>query len=439
MKNKYVFIQTFGCQMNKSDSEKMYGILETIGYFPTQDIEKADLIILNSCSVRENAVNRLLGNLGSLKSLKEKKNNLIIGVSGCVPQHEKENLLKKVPFLDLVFGTQTYHLLPEILRQFEKDQKPIVKIINQQDEIPENLPIKRAGKYHAWITIINGCSNYCTYCIVPYVRGKEMSRKPEYIIKEVKELVSDGVQEIILLGQNVNVYGWDLIPKTDLTSLLYKLHEIDSLKRIRFLTSHPKDIKDDLIKVVADLPKVCEFFHLPMQSGDDEILKKMNRGYDKKYYANLIEKIRTYIPDAAITSDFIVGFPGESEKNFENTVKAIYEFQFDQCNTASYSKRPGTKAATLKEQVSKEEKLRRLNYLNEVVKEVAKSQNKKLIGKTQQVLVEEYDPKRDNLKGRSRTNKIVHFKGNKELIGKIINVNITDASASSLKGEIQLC
>lgn len=435
--DKRVHIETFGCQMNKSDSEKMMGLLAKDGYSWTDSTDNADLILINSCSIRENAVNRLIGHLGNLKNLKREKPELIIGVGGCVPQHEKEKLLQRVPHLDIVFGTHTFHKLPELVQEFKETQRPIVSIVRQMEDYPEDVPVVREGKHNAWITVQHGCSAFCTFCIVPYTRGQQQSRTPEAIAEEVRKVAAEGYQEITLLGQNINTYGWDLDPASSLGELLYYLHDIDSgIKRIRFLTSHPVNMRDDLVDAMADLPKVCEFLHLPLQAGDDAVLKRMRRNHTVEFYAEWVEKLRARIPNLALTSDFIVGYPGESEEQFMGTVESVKRFRFDQAMTAAYSPRPRTPAAMFKDQVPEEEKKRRLQHLNQVVRESALQQNRLLLGSVEEAMVESYDEKRGNLKGRTRGNKIVHFEGNPRLIGQIVEVKVMDVTPNSLRGRM---
>jgi len=431
-----VHIETFGCQMNKSDSEKMLGLLAEDGYRWTDEQAEADLILINSCSIRENAVNRLIGHLGRMKALKRQNPELVIGVGGCVPQHEKENLLKRVPHLDIVFGTHTFHKLPELVREFRENQRPIVSIVRQLDEYPEEIPVVREGQHHAWITVQHGCSAFCTFCIVPYTRGQQQSRTPEAVAEEIRKVAAEGYKEITLLGQNINTYGWDLEPATSLGELMHYVHDIDGIERIRFLTSHPINMREDLVDAMADLPKVCEFLHLALPSGDDEVLKRMRRNHTVDFYGEWVEKIRAKVPDIALTTDLIVGFPGETEAQFLNTVEAVRRFQFDSSNTASYSPRPKTPAARFGEQVPEEEKSRRLQHLNQVVREVALQQNRKHLGTIQEVMIESHDPVRNNLKGRSRGNKVVHFEGNERLIGQIVPVKIFDVTPNSLRGRM---
>ncbi len=431
-----VHIETLGCQMNKSDSEKMMGLLAKDGYSWTDELETADLILINSCSIRENAVNRLIGHLGRLKGLKKARPELIIGVGGCVPQHEKENLLKRVPHLDLVFGTHTFHQLPELVKEFKETQRPIVSIVRQLEDYPEDIPVIREGKHHAWITVQHGCSAFCTFCIVPYTRGQQQSRTMEAIAEEVRKVAAEGFQEITLLGQNINTYGWDLDEASSLGQLLHYIHDIDGIKRIRFLTSHPINMRDDLIDAIADLPKVCEFLHLPLQAGHDAVLKRMRRNHTVEYYAEWVEKIRARIPDIVLTSDFIVGYPGETEEQFQGTIDCVKRFRFDTAMTAAYSPRPRTPAAMFTDQVPDEDKSRRLQELNVVVKDMSLQQNRRHLSCVEEVMVESYDPKRERLKGRTRGNKIVHFEGNPRLVGEFLDVKIMDATPQTLRGRI---
>jgi len=363
---KKVKIETFGCQMNKSDSEKMYGLLSTIGYRETEFVEDSDLIIVNTCSIRENAVNRLMGHLGSFKAIKKYNPNLIIAVGGCVPQHEKENIRKKAPWVNIVFGSQNFNKIHEMVKNFEENRKPIVSIVKQADVYEEDMPVIRDNKYTAWITVMNGCSRYCTFCIVPYVRGNEASRNPESIIREVELSIQEGYKEVTLLGQIIDLYGRDLRPRMTFDELLRKVASVKGLERLRFLTSHPKYMSKDIIDTVAETPNICEFFHLPLQSGNNEILEKMNRRNTMEEYEELINYIRLKVPDSTITTDLIVGFPGETEEQFLDTVNACIKFEFDNAMTAAYSPRPGTPAAEMDNQLSEEEKYKRLNYLNKI-------------------------------------------------------------------------
>ncbi|MFN8672629.1 MAG: tRNA (N6-isopentenyl adenosine(37)-C2)-methylthiotransferase MiaB [Candidatus Sericytochromatia bacterium] len=436
MGTKKVKIETFGCQMNKSDSEKMFGLLGTIGYEPTELTEDADLILVNTCSIRENAVNRLVGHLGSFKKLKQYNPELIIGVGGCVPQHEKENIRKKARHVDIVFGSQNFNKIHEMVQRFENKRKPIVEIVKQADVYEDDMPVYRENKYSAWITIMNGCSRFCTFCIVPYVRGNETSRSVESIMTEVENAAAEGYKEIVLLGQIIDLYGRDLRPRTTLDELLYKVSEVKGIERIRFLTSHPKYMTREMIDAVANIPKVCEFVHLPLQSGNDRILKEMNRRNTMAEYDEIASYIKAKIPNVVFTSDFIVGFPGETEEEFLDTVNTCIKYEFDSIMSSAYSPRPGTPAADMPNQLPEEEKNRRLNHLNRVMNDISKKRNLEHIGRTESVLVEGFNPKKGNYYGRTRGNKNIHFLGDDSLLGQIIDVKVTDATSSSLRGEI---
>ncbi len=433
---KKVRVETFGCQMNKSDSEKIIGLLSTIGYESTEFTEDADLIIINTCSIRENAVNRLVGHLGEFKRLKSYNPNLILAVGGCVPQHEKENIRKKAKHVDIVFGSQNFNQIHEMVEKFEKKRKPIVEIVDQSKIYDNEMPVIRDGKFNAWVTIMNGCSRYCTYCIVPYVRGHEVSRSPDSIIREIEEAVEQGYKEVTLLGQIIDLYGRDLKPKIDLAELLRRVSAVKGVERVRFLTSHPKYMGKEIVDVVAELPNLCEYFHLPLQAGNDDILKAMNRHNNLEEYEELVNYIRFKVPDAVLTTDFIVGFPGETEEQFMDTINTCIKFQFDGANTAAFSPRPGTPAADMENQLSEEVKSHRLNALNRVLKEISKRKNLDSIGRIESVLVEGFNEKKGNYFGRTRGNKNIHFSGDDSLIGQIVDIKVVDATASSLRGEV---
>ncbi|RYX96532.1 tRNA (N6-isopentenyl adenosine(37)-C2)-methylthiotransferase MiaB, partial [bacterium] len=389
-----------------------------------------------TCSIRENAVNRLVGHLGSFKVLKNYNPDLIIGVGGCVPQHEKDNIRKKAPHVDIVFGSQNFNQIHEMVAKFEKRRKPIVEIVDQSNIYDNEMPVSRDGKFNAWVTIMNGCSRYCTYCIVPYVRGHEVSRNTESIIREIEQAVADGYKEVTLLGQIIDLYGRDLRPRTTLDELLHKVSAVPGVERVRFLTSHPKYMSKSIVDAVAELPNLCEYFHLPLQAGNDDVLKAMNRHNNIAEYEELVDYIRLKVPNAVLTTDFIVGFPGETEEQFMDTINTCIKFQFDGANTASFSPRPGTPAADMEGQLSEEVKSQRLNALNRVLKEISKRKNLDSIGRIESVLVEGYNEKKGNFFGRTRGNKVIHFAGDDSLIGQIIEVKVTDATAASLRGEI---
>ncbi|MBI2996772.1 MAG: tRNA (N6-isopentenyl adenosine(37)-C2)-methylthiotransferase MiaB [Candidatus Melainabacteria bacterium] len=450
---KRVYLETFGCQMNKADSEHMIGLLDEINYKLTEDIDSADLVLFNTCTVREAANKKLYGHLGIVAGKKKHKPNLLVGIGGCVAQDKKEWLQSKFPFVDIVFGTNNIHELPELIKQAECGER-ICKIKEELPyELPE-LPVIRQTKVTAWINVILGCNFNCTYCTVPRVRGREKSRRPEDILKEIKKLAEEGFKEVTLLGQNVTAYGYDLslnyskekatfgyIPvnsEYSLEKLMRFVHNVKGIERIRFLTGHPFYVTSELIDAVAELSKACEYFHIPMQSGDNNVLKHMARAYSVDKYKKMVEKIKSKIPDAAITSDFIVGFPGETYEQFLNTVKIIQELEFDACNTAAYSPRPNTPSATWNDQISEEEKNERLKYLNQVINDVLEKKNKKYLNTVQEILVEGKSEKNKNrLTGRTRRNKIVNFDGDTNLVGKLITVKITKANPWALLGELE--
>lgn len=415
-----IYIKTFGCQMNVYDSEKLKSIFLKNKFNIVEDIYKADVIILNTCCVRKSAEERAYGEIGNFKKLKEKNKNLIIGVCGCIPAKEGENLIKRFPHIDFI-------IKPTELENFEKIISPSQK--NQE------IPGRKKQKVSCFVKVIEGCNCACSFCIVPYVRGKEKSRNMEEIIEEIKNLADNNCKEVILIGQNVASYGSDLKErKLNLSLLLRKIHDISGIERIKFVTSHPLWVKEELIETVAELPKVCEYFHLPVQSGDDEILKKMKRGYTVKYYENLIEKIKNRIPQAVITTDIIVGFPGEKEENFKNTLKLVEKIRFDSVYTFMYSPRKYTPAKDFPEHVPPDIKKERLSILNELVKKIALEKNKEYEKKVVEVLPEEKI--NNKLISRTRGNKIVEFEGEESLIGKLVNVYIEEAKMWKLKGKL---
>jgi tRNA-2-methylthio-N6-dimethylallyladenosine synthase len=432
------YMETWGCQMNEEDSEKLSGMLKNLGYSRTEERQKSDIIIFNTCCVRENAELKIYGNLGALKKLKEKNPNLIIAVCGCMMQQEgmAESVMKKYPFVDILFGTHNAYKFPEYLNRVKHEGKSIVEIWNKEEGIVEGLPIDRKSNVKAFVTIMYGCNNFCTYCIVPYVRGRERSRKPEDIEHEIMELVKKGYKEITLLGQNVNSYGKDLSPAVSFSNLLRRINKIEGIDRIRFMTSHPKDLTEDLIDAVKECDKLCEQIHLPVQSGSTKVLKKMNRHYDREQYLALVKKIKEKIPNVALTTDIIVGFPGESEEDFIDTLTLIEEVEYDSAFTFIYSNRKGTPADEMENQVKDSVKHDRFNRLVEVVNRISAKKNKEYDGKVVEVLVEgESKNDEDKLTGRTRTGKLVNFIGNKDNIGKLVMVKITKAQSFSLIGE----
>ncbi|MBY6898069.1 tRNA (N6-isopentenyl adenosine(37)-C2)-methylthiotransferase MiaB [Clostridium botulinum] len=435
---EYFFISTYGCQMNEEDSEKLSGMLKKEGYIRTEERENADVIIFNTCCVRENAELKVYGNLGILKGLKSKNPNLIIAVTGCMMQQKgmAEIIKKKFPFVDIIIGTHNLHNFPNYLNEVKKKDTSVLKIQEKEDSIIENMPIDRKNSMKAFVTIMYGCNNFCTYCIVPYVRGRERSRTPENIEAEIKKLISEGYKEITLLGQNVNSYGKDLEPNVTFAELLKRVNNIEGLERVRFMTSHPKDLTDDVIEAIAKCDKLCEQIHLPVQSGSSEILKKMNRHYDREKYLDVVSKIKKLIPNVALSTDIIVGFPGETEKDFEETLSLVKEVEYDSAFTFLYSIRKGTPAAKFEDQVPEDVKHKRFNRLVEVVNEISAKKNKAYEGKIEEVLVEGTSKNDENkLMGRTRTGKLVNFIGDKDSIGELVNVKIIKANSFSLTGE----
>lgn len=434
---KYM-IQTYGCQGNEADSEKMRGLLESVGFTQTLVEEEADLIILNTCAIRANAENKVFGELGRLKHLKVAKPNLILAVGGCMPQEEVvvEKILKTYHQVDIVFGTHNLHRLIDFLVPAMEKQK-VISVESVEGEIVEKVPTIHENKFKAWVNIMYGCDEFCTYCIVPYTRGKERSRQPEAIIEEVKDLIKQGYQEVTLLGQNVNSYGLDFENKTyRFSDLLRELSNLD-IPRIRFTTSHPKDFSDDLIMVLAEGKNLMPFIHLPVQSGSNKILKAMNRKYTKEHYLDLIGKIKKAIPDVSVTTDIIVGFPGETEEDFLETLDLVKQCDFEGAYTFIFSPRAGTPAASYSDDLPKEMKKQRLYQLNDLINEGFSKGNHRFVGTIQNVLVDgRSKTNKSVLTGYTEHNKLVNFKGDESLIGKIVSVKITDARTWSLVGEL---
>ncbi|WP_426446956.1 tRNA (N6-isopentenyl adenosine(37)-C2)-methylthiotransferase MiaB [Paenibacillus sp. S-38] len=436
-RDKYYLVQTYGCQMNEHDTETIKGLLEGLGYRATEDRKQADIILLNTCAVRENAEDKVFGELGHLKHLKTEKPSLLLGVCGCMSQEEAtvSRILKKHPFVDLIFGTHNIHRLPFLVKEAMFSKEMVIEVWSKEGDIIENLPKKREG-LKAWVNIMYGCDKFCTYCIVPYTRGKERSRRPEDVIAEVRELARQGYKEVMLLGQNVNAYGKDFEGLDyRFGDLMDDIRKID-IPRVRFTTSHPRDFDDHLIEVLAQKGNLMEHIHLPVQSGSNEILKRMSRKYTREQYLELVAKIKAAIPDVVLTSDFIVGFPGETEEQFEETVSLVQEVGFDFAFTFIYSPREGTPAAGMEDTVPQDVKSRRLRRLNDVLSENMKRSNEKLLGQTVEVFVEGVSKNNDRvLAGRTRTNKLVHFEGPEELVGRLVQVHITDAPTFYIKGD----
>ncbi|MDB1922045.1 tRNA (N6-isopentenyl adenosine(37)-C2)-methylthiotransferase MiaB [Clostridium tertium] len=434
------YIETWGCQMNEEDSEKLSGMLKSVGYTKTETIEEAGIIIYNTCCVRENAENKVFGNLGELKHLKKKNPDLIIAVCGCMMQQEgmADKILKKFPHVNIIFGTHNAYKFPEYLNRVKTEGVQVKEIFNKESEIVEGLPIDRESDVKAFVTIMYGCNNFCTYCVVPYVRGRERSRKSEDIINEIKDLVSKGYKEITLLGQNVNSYGKGLEEDIDFARLLRKINEVDGLERVRFMTSHPKDLNKDVILAIKECDKLCEQIHLPVQSGSDRILKKMNRHYTKEYYLELVDMIKREIPDVSLTTDIIVGFPGETEEDFLDTLDLVERVGYDSAFTFIYSRRNNTPADMMLNQVPDADKHHRFDRLIKVVNEGVIKSNKVYEGKTVEVLVE--GPSKNDatkLTGRTRNGKLVNFSGENVKAGDLVNVKIVRAQPFSLVGEVK--
>lgn len=436
--NKYMdkkyFIRTYGCQMNVHDSEEIAGILENLGFIPTDNIEDANIIILNTCAVRENAHDKVFGFLGRCKHLKDINNDLIICLCGCMAQEENvvNEIIEKYPYIDLVFGTHNIHKLPDYLLNLNGKQR--IEVTSDDDSITEVDEYKRDSKYSAWVNIMYGCNKFCTYCIVPYTRGKEKSRKSKDILREVERLVKDGYQEVTLLGQNVNAYGTDRNDEITFAQLLEEVAKT-GIPRLRFVTSHPWNFTDEMIDVIAKYDNIMPYIHLPLQSGSNRILRAMGRRYTKEEYLNLFNKMKERIPNVAITTDIIVGFPGETESDFEETLDVVNKCKYDGAFTFIFSPREGTPAAKMIDDTPREEKEERLHRLNELVNKYSNMNNQKYLNKVVPVLLTDVSEK-DNTKlaGYTDTFKLVNVDANKDYLGKIVNVKITDAKSFSLDG-----
>ena len=441
-KLKY-YILTMGCQLNENDSEKISGMLEEMNYTKTEKYEEADIVIYNTCCVRENAEDKLFGKLGEIKKIREEKGT-IVAVGGCMMQekHIVEKIKKSYPFCDIVFGTHTLHKLPEDIYNVINNKKKIIDIFDIDGEVYEGIPIKRFDKIKASVTIMYGCNNFCSFCIVPYVRGRERSRKPSEIIKEIKCLAKSGYKEITLLGQNVNSYKGTEEDKEfpnikNFADLLKEVSKIDGIEIIRFVSPHPKDFTDDVIDVIASSDKICKIIHLPLQSGNNEVLKNMNRNYTKEKYLELVSKMKQRIPGVVFSTDIIVGFPGETDEQFEDTLDVVKKVKFEQVYMFIYSRRNGTRADRMENQVPEEIKHIRFNKLKELVECQIEENNKKYIGTVQKVLVEGVSKTNEKiLTGRTGTNKVVNFEGDKSLIHKIIPIKIIEDCMWYLKGEV---
>ena len=435
-KNKKFFLKTYGCQMNEHDSENIKGMLNMMQFTETDEMEEADLILLNTCSIRENAHNKAFGMLGRIKHLKETNPNIVVGLCGCMAQEEGviSEILQKYRFLNFVFGTHNLDDLPKLVDEGLKGSKLNIDVLSVEGDIVETMPVTRDSKYKAYINIIYGCDKFCTYCIVPYTRGKQRSRLKEDILKEVEELIQEGYQEITLLGQNVNAYGKDLYKDYELADLLLDISKLN-IPRIRFITSHPWDFTDKLVNVIKENDNILNYVHLPVQSGSNKILKLMGRRYTKESYKELFDKLKS-IPNISITTDIIVGFPGETEEDFQDTLDIVNYCKYDSAFTFIYSPRENTPASKLKDNVTLEEKEQRLYRLNELINKYSKEANTRILNRVENVLVEGESTKEGNLFGYTETNKLVNFPGDKSLIGKILKVKIIDAKSFSLDGEI---
>ena len=435
---KKVYIETLGCQMNKSDAERMYGMLEYCGYTQTAEPKEADMLIINTCSIRQLSEDKAYSQIGVWGKQKKSRPNLKIVFAGCVAQQAGVNVMKRAPYVDLVLGTQRLYELPSLVKRIEAGER--VVSIDETPYAESEIQINRVKGINAWVPIMEGCNNFCTYCIVPYTRGRERSRKPELIMAEVKKTLSEGFKEITLLGQNVDSYGKDLPEGQNLSWLLRQINALEGNFRVRFVTNYPTDITEEVIDTVIELDKVCEYFHIPMQSGDDYTLKKMNRRYDYATYKKICDHLRSRVKDVTITSDFIAGFPGETEEQFENTLKAMTELELDYSNTAAYSPRERTIAAKwVDKYVPEDVKTERLARLNEHNRACCLASNKKYVGREMEVLIENFEVRKNGDKvitGRTRNNKIVHIPCEKDLTGEFVNVKITNARTWYLNGKL---
>ncbi|OLS03964.1 tRNA (N6-isopentenyl adenosine(37)-C2)-methylthiotransferase MiaB [Tissierella creatinophila] len=435
---KYI-VQTYGCQMNEHDSEKISWILEAMGYVLTDDIKECDLIIYNTCAVRKSAEDKVFGKLGELKQEKRKNPDLILAVCGCMMQRQEvvDIITSKYRQVDIIFGTNNIHKLPELVNTHLNTGKTIIDIVEDTKQINENIDANRKYDFKAFVNIMHGCNNFCTYCIVPFTRGREVSRAPQNILEEIKGLADNGCKEVTLLGQNVNSYGKTLEKKYSFPDLLRDINQIDGIERIRFMTSHPKDISDELIDSYGKLDKLCNHLHLPVQSGSNKVLNLMNRKYTKEDYLNVIDKIRKINPDISITTDIIVGFPGEKEEDFEETLNLVKKVKFDSAYTFLYSIREGTPAAKMEDQIPDKIKHNRFQKLLDVLHEIGLKENESLLNKEVSVLVEEISKNHeDTLSGRTSSGKLVHFKGSKRLIGNIVNVKVDNVNTFTLEGTV---
>ncbi len=438
-RSRLALTETYGCQQNENDTERIRGMLRDAGFDFTEDSEKADVIIYNTCAVRENAEQKVFGRLGILKHIKETRRDMIIGICGCMVQQEHitEKIKKVHEHVDLVFGTHALYRMPELLYRAMNEKKTVVDIEDSEGAIAEDIPIMRDDTKKAWVSVMYGCNNFCSYCIVPYVRGRERSRTPEAVLNEVRELVAKGCTEIALLGQNVNSYGKDLDIEIDFSDLMRMVNDIEGVERIRFMTSHPKDLSDKLIQTIAECDKVCKQLHLPFQAGSNKILKEMNRKYTKEEYLAKIEKVKKAIPNISLSTDVIVGFPTETNEDFEETLDVLRKVEYDNIFSFIYSRREGTPAAKLDFVLTEDEIHKNFDRLLEVQNEISKRKNDAYVGRIERVLVDGVSKNDETtLSGRCDSSKIVNFKGDKSLIGKYVDIEITEAHTWSLNGKI---
>ena len=435
-KNKKYFVKTYGCQMNEHDSENIKAILELMGYSSVDDYEEADLVILNTCAIRENAHNKVFGLLGRIKHLRQSK-EVTVGFCGCMAQEEVivDEITNKYKWVDFVFGTHNIHELPNILENAIKNKKQQVEVFSYEGDVIENIPVKRDSKYKAWVNIMYGCDKFCTYCIVPYTRGKQRSRRYTDILNEVKELKEKGYKEVTLLGQNVNAYGKDLNIEYGMADLLRDVAKI-GIDRIRFVTSHPWDFNDDMIEVISKYDNIMPYIHLPLQSGSDKILKLMGRRYTKEEYITLYNKIKESMPNCSITTDIIVGFPGETDEDFQDTLDVVNICKYDSAFTFIFSPRIGTPACRMTDDITLEEKEQRLYKLNELINKYSKENNDKYLNKIVKVLLEDKSDKEGRLKGYTDTMKLVNVEADESYLGKIIDVKITDVKTWSMDAKL---
>ena len=434
---KKFYVRTYGCQMNEHDSEKIKGMLESVGYSLAEDINDADIVILNTCAIRENAHDKVFGFLGVLKHMKQSKPNLLIGLCGCMAQEEVvvNDILNKYKYVDFVCGTHNLDNMLSIIKNKIDTDKRQIEVLSYEGDVVEGVPVVRDSKYSAWIDIIYGCDKFCTYCIVPYTRGTQRSRKHEDIVSEVEQLVKDGYKEVTLLGQNVNAYGKDLYDNYNLADLLKDVSDT-GIERVRFVTSHPWDFTDSMVDIIASRDNIMPYIHLPLQSGSNKILKLMNRKYTSEEYLKLYNSIRDKVKDSSVTTDIIVGFPGETEEDFEETLKIVNECKFDGAFTFAYSPRENTPAALMKDAIPESVKMDRLHRLNEVVNKYSNLRNQELLGKTVKCLViGESEKDKNKVCGYTENMKLVNIDGPKSLIGNIVSVKITDTKSFSLDGE----